>query len=204
MAAEPTKEADSSKTEQQNTDGEKKDGEKPAGAPEKYEAFKVPDGQQIDEKVVEAATPIFKELNLTQDQAQKLVDFYNTQNKEAAEAGDKVFRELNDRWRGEVIKDATIGNGKDGLSPAVSKAIGNAINSLGTESAAAFRDVLDKTGIGNNPAFIRGLYGMVKDMGEGTHAKPGGVSPEGTKAPNAPRTAAQAMYPGLPSAASAT
>ena len=52
-------------------------GEKPAaksGAPEKYEEFKLPDGQKLDEAALTEALPVFKELNLSQEQAQKLVD----------------------------------------------------------------------------------------------------------------------------------
>ena len=63
-----------------------------------------------------------------------------------------------------------------------------------------FRDVLDKTGLGNNPVFIKGLYGMVKDLGEGKHVAGKGPTEPGTKAPGSPQTAAQRMYPDLPSA----
>lgn len=198
MAAQPTKEVDTSKTP--STEEGK---EVPQGAPEKYE-FKAPEGMQLDEKALEAATPIFKELGLNNDQAQKLVDLYTVQTKAAADAPAQAFRELNDQWRGEVIKDPTIGNGKDGLAAPVSAAIGNAINSLGAEQAAAFRDMLDKTGLGNNPTFIKGLYGMVKDAGEGRHVSGAGPSPEGQRSPGSPKTAAQKMYPTLPSAASAS
>lgn len=173
---------------------------KPAeGAPEKYE-FKAPEGTELDAKAIEAATPIFKELNLSQDQAQKLVDLYSAQTKAQAEAPIKAFTDLVTGWRNEVIKDPSIGNGKDGLADNVSKAIGNAINGLGQTEAAAFRDVLDKTGLGNNPTFIKGLYGMVKDLGEGRHVAGKGPTEPGTRAPGSPQTAAQRMYPDLPSA----
>src|SRR5882762_10933205 len=53
------------------------EGEKPpAGAPEKYEDFKLPDGYKMDETASKEVTAMFKELNLSQDQAQKLVDYY--------------------------------------------------------------------------------------------------------------------------------
>src|SRR5262245_55633150 len=47
-------------------------------APEKYADFKIPDGMAVDAKALEAFTPALRELNLTQDQAQKLVDVYAT------------------------------------------------------------------------------------------------------------------------------
>lgn len=52
--------------------GEKKDAKQ--GAPEKYEDFKLPDGVKLDEAALAEALPVFKDLNLTQEQAQKLVD----------------------------------------------------------------------------------------------------------------------------------
>src|SRR5258708_4608855 len=48
----------------------------PTGAPETYADFKVPDGYTLDADVAKEATTIFKALNLGQDQAQQLVDFY--------------------------------------------------------------------------------------------------------------------------------
>src|SRR6266850_2111484 len=46
------------------------------GAPEKYADFKVPDGFKFDPTALTEAQATFKELNLTKDQAQKLVDTY--------------------------------------------------------------------------------------------------------------------------------
>ena len=53
-----------------------KDKDKKAGAPEKYEAFKVPDGVQVDEAALKEFEPMARGLNLSQEQAQQLVDFY--------------------------------------------------------------------------------------------------------------------------------
>src|SRR5258705_2652378 len=49
----------------------------PTGAPEKYGDWKLPEGYALDTGVSEDGSKLFKELNLTQDQAQKLVDFYS-------------------------------------------------------------------------------------------------------------------------------
>lgn len=53
---------------------EQKPEEKPAGAPEKYEDFKLPDGSQVDKTFMESFSATAKEMNLDQAQAQKLVD----------------------------------------------------------------------------------------------------------------------------------
>lgn len=44
-------------------------------APEKYEPFKLADGLVLDQKKLDAVLPLFQELNLSQSDAQKLVDF---------------------------------------------------------------------------------------------------------------------------------
>jgi len=55
--------------------GEENKPDKPEGAPEKYEAFKVPEGVTIDETAATEFGALAKELNLTQENAQKLVDY---------------------------------------------------------------------------------------------------------------------------------
>jgi len=73
-------------------EGEKKLEEKPAeGPPEKYE-FKVPEGQKLNEKVAEQASAVFKELGLTQAQADKLTEIYGKQIAEVAEGPVKEFQ----------------------------------------------------------------------------------------------------------------
>src|SRR5437879_843733 len=66
-----------------------KDPAKPADAakaPEAYTDFTAPEGYTLDAKTIDAVMPIFKELGLTQDQAQKLVTFHASQLIEAAKA----------------------------------------------------------------------------------------------------------------------
>lgn len=171
---------------------------KAAGAPETYADFKAPEGYEIDKAAIEAAAPIFKELNLNQDQAQKLVDFYATQNKDAAEAPYKAWENLRNEWRDSVIKDPALGDGKAGLRPEVNATIGRAIDSLDPAVAKDFREALVLTGAGDNPAFVKAFYNLAKQLGEGTLVKGGGPSPGGQASPSAPRSAAAALYPNLP------
>lgn len=50
--------------------------DKKDAAPETYEAFTLPDGMELDDTALAQAMPVFKELNLSQDNAQKLVSIY--------------------------------------------------------------------------------------------------------------------------------
>ena len=173
------------------------------GAPEAYAEFKAPEGFEIDKEAIAAALPIFKELNITQEGAQKLVDFYAAQSKDAAEAPYKQWETLRNEWRDTVIKDPALGDGKGGLKPEVNAVIGRAIDALDPAVAKGFREALVLTGAGDNPAFVKAFYNLATMLGEGTLVRGGGPSPAGQTSPNAPRSAAAAMYPNLPSSSNA-
>lgn len=185
------------------TSTEKKPEAKPGEAatvPDKYE-FKAPEGHELDAKAIEAVTPIFKELGLTQDQAQKLVAFQATRDAASADAGMKLVEAQRTEWRSEVIKDPTIGNGTDGLKDSVKADIAKAISSIGDAKAQdAFKQAMDLTGAGDNPAFVRAFAAMGKLLSEGTAVRGGGPSAAGQTAPGAATrpSPAQAMYPKLP------
>lgn len=170
------------------------------GAPEKYEAFKVPDGFEMPEAVSTEAGKLFKELNLSQDQAQRLVDFYAAKNTEAAEAPYKLMDEMRSTWRKEILSDAKFGDGAN-LKPEVASDISKFIDQMGPEAAGAFREAMNLTGTGDHPGFFKGMYALAQKYGEGKLVKGSGPSPLGQTAPGAaPRSAAAAIFPNLPSA----
>jgi|ERR1041385_2925288 len=187
------------KDQEAKADAKADDKAKPAaGAPEKYD-FKPPEGYSLDEKLVGEVTPLFKEMGLTQENAQKLVDFYSKNVIAAANKPYDAFTAMREDWRKEVIADKTIGNGKDGLSADASGSIGRLIDTL--PNAKDFREALTLTGAGDNPAFVRAFYDLSKKLGEGTSVQGRGPSPEGQGNAGKPASAAQAMYPNLPSSA---
>jgi hypothetical protein len=116
--------------------------------PEKYE-IKLPDGMQLDEALLGAVSPVFKDLFLTNDQAQALVSaFVEHRTKEAGEQGTK-WAETVTGW-GETAKaDPDIGGVKWDATVAAST---RAINRLGTP---ALKEYLEASGGGNHPELIR-------------------------------------------------
>ena len=167
--------------------------------PEKYD-FKAPVGATLDPKLIEEASPIFKELGLDNAAAQKLVDFYA---KTQAAAGD-VMTEMRTGWRNEVVGDKDIGDGKDNLRPEVRANISKAFDAIGdAKVTSAFKEALDLTGAGDHPAVIRALNTLGKLLGEGTLVSGGKPSPAGQTNPAAKQglTPAQRMFPNLPSSA---
>lgn len=166
--------------------------EKPAGAPEAYKDFTVPEGFELDKTMAKEAGDLFKTMNLDQSQAQKLVDFYASKSQEAAQAPYKLWHDTQEAWRNEVKADPEIGGKLDQVKSTISKAI----DGLGdAKLAAGFREAMDFTGAGNNPAFIRAFYRLAQKVTEGTNVPAGGpaqVTPPGQRP-----SAAEALYPNL-------
>ena len=104
--------------------------------------FTIPDGMKIDEKRMASFKSVAKELGLTKEQAQKLVDM-DAQNIQNA---DNAFREMQKKWKEDTMKE--LGE--------------NAEQKLG-EAAAAFKrfgddefvKLLKDSGLENHPAMVR-------------------------------------------------
>jgi hypothetical protein len=170
----------------------------PGKAPDKYADFKVPEGFTLNKDALEAAVPVFKELGLTQEQAQKLVDIQAKRESELAKSGQGDYAAVRKGWRDEVLADTTLSAGGK-VKPEVLQTIGRAIDGINNPKLAAdFRQVMDTTGVGDNPAFVRAFFAMAQQLTEGRPTTGKGPSPEGQKAPDAkPTSIANAMYPNL-------
>jgi hypothetical protein len=171
------------------------------GAPAKYEDFKVPEGFELDKDVATEFGTIAKRHNLTQSGAQELVDFYVNKTKEAFDAPFNAYMDKRQEWRDQINSDSEIGGSK---LNGVKVSIGKLIDSFGDAKVAeAFREAMDYTGAGDNPAVVKGLYALAKRLTEGAAVRGNGPSPEGMREPGLPARpgAAAAIYPHLPSSA---
>lgn len=167
------------------------------GAPETYTDFKAPEGVTLSKDMIAEAAPIFKELGLNQDQAQKLIDFAAKNQIGTAEAGKAAYETMREGWRNDVLKDTTLATGND-LKPEVRQAIGRAVDALGAELGPQFRQVLDMTGVGDHPVMVKAMYEMSKFITEGRPTSGKGPSPAGQASPSAPaKSLASAMFPNL-------
>lgn len=86
-------------------EGGEDDKEEPEGAPEQYEPFKMPEGMVLDEAAMEKAAPVFKDLGLSQDQSQKLVDIYAGLVQEEAAKQHSNLNAMRDEWAEEIKSD---------------------------------------------------------------------------------------------------
>ena len=178
-----------------------KEGEKPAAAPEAYADYKVPEGYEVTGELKTEIDGLFKGMGLNQDQAQSLVDFYVKQTKDAFQAPFDAYKEMTDGWRKDAMDHPDL-KGKLGPGQEVNVRIGKFLTSLpDPQLAADFRSLMDLTGAGNHPAFIRVIDYAARLAAEGSHVAGNGPSPGGQSAPGAGAkpSPAQAMYPNLPS-----
>lgn len=134
--------------------------QKPEGAPEKYE-FKPAEGQELDTAALEQFEPIARELNLTNEQAQKMVDMYGTKimpmvQKQQAEA----WQAQTEEWAATVKADKEIGGDK------LTANLGVAQRALDTFGTPELKEYLNGTGLGNHPELVKAFIKVGKAMSE--------------------------------------
>lgn len=161
-----------------------------AGAPEKYEDFKVPEGVELKGEVLDKATALFKEAGLPQAVAQKFLDFHAEQLKAMAEGPGKLWQETQAVWIDELRSDPTIGKGVE--NGTVGASIAKMVNQLPGPLATSFREAMNFTGAGNHPAIVRGIYELSKKFAEPGHVQ--GNAPAQLKTKPSP---AAALFPNL-------
>jgi len=167
-----------------------------SGAPEAYADFKVPEGLVIDPEVLASAAPIFKELNLPQEAAQKLVDIYNKQMSGTRDSAIKAVETQRTEWRDAIKADKDIGGVLDSK---VLPAIGRLKAQLPADVREAFNAAMDFTGAGDHPGVVKALYKIAELVGEGTHVSGNGPSAhgQGREGVASRPSIAGALYPNL-------
>lgn len=138
------------------------------GAPENGYEFKAPEGTTFDEGTMKAFGDVAKELNLSQESVQKIID--------------RVTPELNNQWKSAVEKYRT----EWAEQSEADKEFGGAKfreNLQGTNEAymrfttREFRALMKESGLDSHPEVIRVFYRLSKQTGEGSLVKGGGATP---------------------------
>lgn len=197
----PTETPKPTETKPESSLANQPDAKAPEGAPNTYADFKVPEGFEMDPEVRTEASALFKGMNLSQDNAQKLVDFYTAKTREAFETPFNAYQDTRKEWRAAAESNPTL-RGKLGPGGEVLTTINRAINGLNNpQLASAFREAMDFTGAGDNPAFIETFFLIAQQLTEGSHVAGRGPSPMGQGRPGTVRSPATDLWPNLPSAA---
>lgn len=114
-----------------------------------YADFDLPKGLEMNAELLEQAIPVFQELGLSQEQAQKLVDI-QAKHIEASQQGQQdAFNQLKLDWIEQAKNDKEIGGDKFDENVATAK---DALSKFGNEGLTK---LLNDFGIGNHPDVIR-------------------------------------------------
>ena len=116
---------------------------------ETYADFTVPEGIELDAQMLESAQPLFKELGLNQEQAQKLVDFQAAQVQASQTGQAEAFNQLKLDWQDQSKNDKEIGGDK------FEQSVSDAREALGKFGTPELTKLLNDFGIGNHPEMIR-------------------------------------------------
>ena len=136
----------------------------------------------LDPPALKAATDLFGESGLSQEQAQKFIDLATSREQQAASAGLKAFVDLQTKWVSEIKADPEVGGTR--LEASMASAA-RAIDRLGVPG---LREALDLTGAGNNPAIVKAFVRLGQMVSEDRFA------PGRDAAPAAPLSPAERIY----------
>ncbi|KPM64026.1 peptidase [Pseudomonas putida] len=137
---------------------------KPA-VPEAYAFSNLPEGYSISEEQLANVTPLFKELNLTQEQADKLMQFDAQRSLAAQEASQQQAVEFRNKqvgeWETALRSDADFGGANFEANVAVAQQF---LTDFGSPELSAF---LAESGLGSHPEVVRMFHKAGKELGEG-------------------------------------
>ena len=154
--------------------------------PEKYEV-KLPEGVELDTATLDLFSPIFKELGITNEGAQKLVDAYvpliqSTVDKQRKESQND-FKTIVSGWHADTMKELGP-NAKQDLA-----ACGKVLNKFGSKE---LREMMQETGVGNHKELVKFMARIGKTISEDAVVDPKD-NPVNLFGPDPKR-----MYPSMP------
>ncbi|CDI24338.1 peptidase [Klebsiella pneumoniae] len=133
--------------------------QKQEGAPEKYE-FQAGEGVELDVEALKDFEPVARELNLTNEQAQKLVDAYPKILAGVQQRQAEAWQAQTEEWAATVKADKEIGGDK------LTANLGVAQRALDTFGTPELKVYLNGTGLGNHPELVKAFIKVGKAMSE--------------------------------------
>ena len=156
----------------------------PKGAPAEYADFEMPEGVSLDPEIGTNLKALAKELDLTQEGAQKVAELGAQLSQRWASQLQAQIDAASDAWTTAAKADAEIGGDK------LPESLGYAKSALDKFGSPELRSLLNESRLGNNPEMIRLLAKIgraTSDDSRITTGKPPAAS--GT------RSAANVLFP---------
>ena len=169
-AGEPAKPEGEQPQDEKPQDDKPADGDKPAekpddkeqkqeGAPEKYE-FQAAEGVELDTEALKDFEPVARDLNLTNEQAQKLVDAYPKILAGVQQRQAEAWQAQTEQWAADVKADKEIGGDK------LTANLSAAQRALDLFGGPVLKEYLNTTGLGNHPELVKAFVKIGKAMSE--------------------------------------
>ena len=131
-------------------------------APEHY-VLKNANGEDVEPQELEMMSRMFKDVNLSQEQAQKLYSAYEKEHGSFIEQSQKEFNKMRDDWFNQTISDPQLGGQNIGQTKLCIKRV---MQQCGNKELSEF---LNKTGLGFNPAMVRFMTKVGELLGNDNH-----------------------------------
>lgn len=173
------KEGEGKQPEAESAETKTEDDKSKSQVPDKYE-FKAPESVQLDETMVGQFSEVAKELGMSQEQAQKLVDKMAPVIQNRAVESVKAARA---EWKAQQATDTVFGGEKLAENLGVAR---KAMQAFGDEELTV---LLNQSGIGDHPAVIRAFFKAGKAISEDSFVSAKAGKPAGD--------AASVMFPSM-------
>lgn len=121
-----------------------------------YEQFSVPEGFEYDDGKVEQFADLARELNLTQQQAQKLVDMHARQWMDH----EQQLREVQEEWANKTRSHPEFGGQR------FESSLADAMKFVDAFGGSELKAVLNETGVGNHPVLFAAFARAGRLLGE--------------------------------------
>ena len=144
----------------QKQEGEGEQAQKPV-VPETYAFKDLPEGYALSEQQLAEVSPLFKDLGLTQEQADKLVAFDAKRALAAEQAGLEQRQGLVTGWEKSLREDATFGGANFDANVGVAQ---KALAQFGTPELST---MLKESGLGSHPEVVRLFHRIGQQLAEG-------------------------------------
>ena len=155
--------------------------EKKPEAPESYEDFTLPEGYDANETELTEFKTMAKDFNLSQDQAQSLIDFEAKRMQDQASQLAETWQDQVGGWLNDAKADKEIGGREWNGTLRYANAF---VNKFGSEG---LREVMEQVGLGNHPEVLRAFAKAGRAISDDEI--------ESGKGPAAaPKTAAELIY----------
>lgn len=148
---------------------------RPEGAPEAYADFTLADGFEMDGEILESFKGLAKELNVSQEKAQKFIDLQSQLATKQADAYQAAVVAQGQQWAAEIKNDPQLGG--ENYDQSVASAV-KVIQAFGDESLS---HLLNESGLGNHPALFKFCHRISAAISEDKFVMPGSQTTTGRK-----------------------